>query len=73
MLGPSGKPTPRLRASVIREELSDRLARLQELERWNRLVLKMHESLTELQRQAGAPNASASFFQSGLSPSSTPL
>jgi hypothetical protein len=36
MLDPSGKPTPRLRASVIREELSDRLARLQELERWIR-------------------------------------
>jgi len=34
MLDPSGKPTPRLRASVIREELEDRLVRLQELERW---------------------------------------
>ena len=34
MLDPTGKPTPRLRASVLREELDDRLQRLQNLERW---------------------------------------
>jgi hypothetical protein len=34
MLDPTGKPTPRLRASVLRDELEDRLQRLQELEQW---------------------------------------
>ena len=34
MLDPAGKPTPRLRASVLREEIEDRLERLLELERW---------------------------------------
>ena len=34
MLDPTGKPTSRLRASVLREELEDRLQRLQDLERW---------------------------------------
>jgi hypothetical protein len=34
VLDPSGKPTPRLRARVLREELEDRLQRLQELEQW---------------------------------------
>ena len=34
MLDPSGKPTPRLRASVLREELAGRLERLHDLERW---------------------------------------
>ena len=36
MLDPTGKPTPRLRARVLREELEGRLERLQELERWLR-------------------------------------
>jgi hypothetical protein len=34
MLDPNGKPTPRLRASVLREELEGRLQRLQGLEHW---------------------------------------
>ena len=34
MLDPSGKPTPRLRASTLREELEGRLPRLQDLKRW---------------------------------------
>ncbi len=34
MLDAAGKPTPRLRASVLREELEGRLVRLEELERW---------------------------------------
>src|SRR5712691_12553091 len=34
MLDRTGKPTPRLRASVLREELEGRLQRLQELEHW---------------------------------------
>ena len=34
MLDRTGKPTPRLRASVLREELKGRLQRLQELEHW---------------------------------------
>jgi hypothetical protein len=34
MLDAAGNPTPRLRASVLREELAGRLQRLQELERW---------------------------------------
>ena len=32
MLDPTGKPTPRLRATVLREELEGRLQRLQELD-----------------------------------------
>ena len=36
MLDRVGKPTPRLRASVLREELEERLHRLQELERWTK-------------------------------------
>ena len=34
MLDRTGKPTPRLRASVLREELEGPLQRLQELEHW---------------------------------------
>ena len=34
MLDATGMPTPRLRASVLREELANRLPRLQQLERW---------------------------------------
>ena len=34
MLDRTGRPTPRLRASVLREELEGRLQRLQELEHW---------------------------------------
>jgi len=34
MLDRTGNPTPRLRASVLREELEGRLQRLQELEHW---------------------------------------
>src|SRR6266516_3544794 len=34
MLDRTGKPTPRLQASVLREELEGRLQRLQELEHW---------------------------------------
>ena len=34
MLDRNGKPTPRLRACVLREELEGRLQRLQELEHW---------------------------------------
>ncbi len=34
MLDAAGKPTPRLRASVLREELEGRLQRLEELKRW---------------------------------------
>ena len=34
MLDRTGKPTPRLPASVLREELEGRLQRLQELEHW---------------------------------------
>jgi hypothetical protein len=34
MLDRTGKPTPRLRASVLREELEGRLQRLQEVEHW---------------------------------------
>ena len=34
MLDRTGKPTPRLRAGVLREELEGRLQRLQELEHW---------------------------------------
>jgi hypothetical protein len=34
MLDPTGKPTPRLRTSVLREELEGQLEQLQELERW---------------------------------------
>ena len=34
MLDSSGKPTLPLQASVLREELEDRLPRLQYLERW---------------------------------------
>lgn len=34
MLDAIGKPTPRLQASTLREELEGRLERLQELERW---------------------------------------
>jgi len=34
MLDATGKPTPRLRARVLREEFEGRLRRLQYLERW---------------------------------------
>jgi hypothetical protein len=34
MLDAAGKTTPRLRASMLREELEGRLERLLELERW---------------------------------------
>jgi hypothetical protein len=34
MLDRVGNPTPRLRASVLRQELEGRLERLQELEHW---------------------------------------
>ncbi len=34
MLDPAGKPTPRLRASVLREEPEGRLQHMQQLESW---------------------------------------
>jgi len=34
MLDATGKPTPRLQAHTLREELAGRLQRLDELERW---------------------------------------
>jgi len=39
MLDPADRPTPRLRASVLREELEERLQRLQELESWIKRAL----------------------------------